>query len=78
MLPGQAKTLLLRLGYEIIRHEGGVVVFRNRAVPADRGVYACDLDPYEEVPVRKFVSQLEDEAGINRDLIFAELDQMGL
>ena len=72
----EAAELLTRLGY-VVRSQGvDGLIFENERIPADRALYALSVNNEVGVPVPLLVDQLEDYAGIPRDLIYVELEQM--
>ncbi len=74
--PDEASELLTRLGYVTRSQDAGGLIFENERVPADRALYTLAMNDEVGVPVPLIVEHLVDYAGIPRDLIYVELEQM--
>ncbi len=76
--PAQARELIERVGHTVVAESEAGLIIRNWQTPGDRGTYAVNFDPREDVPLDFLIDLLVDEAGISRALISSELEQMGL
>lgn len=69
----QAHHALLRMGYELVAEEGGVVMYRDTIYPGDPEVHLKFDFSIGSISRLDLQIQLEHE-GINPDVFFTEVD----
>ena len=69
----QAHHALLRMGYELIAEEGGVVMYRDTIYPGDPERHLKFDFSIGSMPRLDFQMQLEHE-GVNPEVFFTEVD----